>query len=103
MLRTAPVLLLCCGGLLGGEIQGVFPGKEWEPVSKPEALGYSSAKLDVMRAWMKTQHTTALMVSVGGHVLFEYGDVKPVSVVASVRKSVLAICTANMSPMARSI
>ena len=91
MLRTAPVLLLCCGGLLGGEIQGVFPGKEWEPVSKPESLGYSSAKLEVLRAWMKTQHTTALMVSVGGHVLFEYGDVKLVSVVASVRKSILAI------------
>ena len=62
-----------------------------EPVSKPETLGYSSAKLDVLRAWMKTQHTTALMVSVGGHVLFEYGDVKLVSVVASVRKSTLAM------------
>jgi len=31
-----------------------------------------------------------VMVSVGGHVLFEYGDVKLVSVVASVRKSILA-------------
>src|ERR1700704_1929503 len=91
MLRMASLFLLCCVGLFAGEVQGVFPGKEWEPVSKSETLGYSSAKLDVLRAWMKTQHTTALMVSVGGHVLFEYGDVKLVSVVASVRKSILAM------------
>src|SRR5215469_15566613 len=63
----------------------------WLIMSHIMMLGCSSAKLDVLRAWMKTQHTTALMASVGGHVLFEYGDVKLVSVVASVRKSILAM------------
>ncbi len=90
MVRAA-VLLLGCIGLHAVEIRGVFPGKEWEPVSKPQTLGYSSAKLEVLRAWMKTQHTTALMVSVGGHVLFEYGDLKLTSTVASVRKSILGM------------
>jgi hypothetical protein len=44
------VLFLGSVGLFAGEILGVFPGKEWEPVSKPETLGYSSAKLEVLRA-----------------------------------------------------
>jgi CubicO group peptidase (beta-lactamase class C family) len=91
MLRMASVLLLSCLRLSAGEIHGVFPGSDWEPVSKPETLGYSNARLEVLRAWMKTQHTTALMVSVGGHVLFEHGDVKLVSAVASVRKSILGM------------
>jgi len=40
---------------------------------------------------MKTQNTTAMMVIVGGRVLFQYGDVKRVSVLASARKSVLGM------------
>src|SRR5713101_5256421 len=72
----------------------VFPGKEWEKV-KPEAEGYSSEKLEVLRAWLKTQQTTALHVSVLGRVVFEYGDVGRVSKIASVRKSILAMLYGN--------
>ncbi len=72
----------------------VFPGREWEKV-KPEAEGYSSEKLDVLRAWLKMQQTTALHVSVRGRVLFEYGDVGRISKIASVRKSVLAMLYGN--------
>jgi CubicO group peptidase (beta-lactamase class C family) len=69
----------------------VFPGVDWERVAKPESLGYSSAKLEALRGWLKTQQTTSLVVSVGGRILFEYGDIKHVSAVASVRKSVLGM------------
>lgn len=72
------------------EPQFRFPQKSWETV-KPESVGYSSAKLDALRAWLSTQQTTALHVSVGGVAFFEYGDLKRVSKVASVRKSVLAM------------
>jgi CubicO group peptidase (beta-lactamase class C family) len=72
----------------------VFPGREWEKV-KPEVEGYSSEKLDVLRAWLKMQQTTALHVSVRGRVLFEYGDVGRVSKIASARKSVLAMLYGN--------
>src|SRR5438045_3185588 len=67
-----------------------FPVAGWEKV-RPEKLGYSSEKLEVLRAWLKTQKTTAMHVSIGGRVIFEYGDVKRVSKVASIRKSVLAM------------
>jgi CubicO group peptidase (beta-lactamase class C family) len=71
-----------------------FPGKEWEQAN-PESEGYSSQKLDVLRAWLKTQETTALHVSVRGRVVFEYGDVGRVSKIASVRKSILAMLYGN--------
>ncbi len=71
-----------------------FPIPEWEKV-RPESAGYSSEKLAVLRAWLKTQKTTALHVSVQGRVIFEYGDLKRVSKVASVRKSILAMLYGN--------
>jgi len=67
-----------------------FPGADWERV-KPESEGYSSARLEALRTWLKTQRTTAMSVSVHGKVIFEYGDLQRVSSVASVRKSILAV------------
>src|SRR5947209_2834844 len=67
-----------------------LPATGWARV-KPEEAGYSSEKLEILRAWLKTQKTTAMHVSIAGQVIFEYGDVKRVSKVASVRKSVLAM------------
>ena len=72
------------------DLKPTFPGADWERV-KPEVVGYSSPKLEALRAWLKTQQTTAMLVSTGGRVFFEYGDVQRVSKVASVRKSVLAM------------
>src|SRR5262245_16224898 len=70
---------------------GVFPGKEWERIEKPESAGYSSARLQALRSWLQSLDTTAMIVSVGGRSLFEYGDLTHQSYLASVRKSVLAI------------
>ena len=91
LIRKLVLLLLCLAAARADDVKPVFPGADWEHVASPEAAGFSSAKLDVLRAWMKTQSTTAMMVSVGGRVLFEYGDLKQVSVLASARKSVLGM------------
>ncbi len=68
-----------------------YPAAEWERVTSPDAAGYSSPRLDLLRAWLKTQDTTGMMVVTGGRVLFEYGNVMETSKVASVRKSVLGM------------
>jgi CubicO group peptidase (beta-lactamase class C family) len=70
---------------------GVFPGKDWQRIEKPETAGYSSARLAALKGWLQSLGTTAMMVSVGGQSLFEYGDLARLSYLASVRKSVLAI------------
>ena len=69
----------------------VFPGADWERIAKPESVGYSSARLEGLRAWLASLDTTSMFVSVGGRALFEYGDVTHLSYLASVRKSVLAM------------
>lgn len=66
----------------------VVPGAEWEQ-AKPESVGYSSAKLEALRAWVKTQDTGSMMVVVQGRVIFSYGDLSHLSKIASARKSVL--------------
>lgn len=69
----------------------VHPQKTWERIENPESAGFSSKRLEVLRAWLQSGDTTAMMVSVGGRSLFEYGDLAHLSYIASARKSVLAL------------
>jgi CubicO group peptidase (beta-lactamase class C family) len=64
------------------------PGSEWQHVT-PESEGFSPPRLETLRAFLKTHQTDAMLVISRGHIVFEYGDTKLVSKVASVRKSVL--------------
>ena len=64
------------------------PGADWKHV-EPASEGFSAARLEALRALLKTHQTDAMMVVSRGKVVFEYGDVRLVSKVASVRKSVL--------------
>ncbi len=96
VILLAPALLcssIACRsvGAQGESKSPVFPGKEWERIERPESAGYSSARLQALRAWLASLDTTAMMVVVGGRSLFEYGDLKHLSYLASVRKSILAI------------
>jgi len=67
-----------------------WPGTEWKQAS-PESEGFSAERLDALRSFLKTHQTNAMMVISRGHVVFEYGDTRLVSKVASVRKSMLSL------------
>ena len=69
----------------------VYPGADWERVSDPTALGWSREGLDSVRATLSRMATTGMMVTEGGRVVFEYGDLTKQSYLASVRKSVLSM------------
>lgn len=70
------------------------PGAKWETVV-PESVGYSSDRLNALKEWLKTENTTAMVVAVHGKMIFQYGDLSRVSVVASVRKSILSMLYGN--------
>src|SRR6267378_7776220 len=72
----------------------VVPETMWQSAS-PESVGYSTARLEALRAWVKTDDTTSMLVVVQGRVIFSYGDITHNSKVASVRKSVLAMLYGN--------
>ena len=71
--------------------QSVYPAAEWERIDRPESVGWSTAGLEQARAKLSTLATTGFMAVLGGRVLMEYGDVKRVGYLASVRKSVLSM------------
>jgi CubicO group peptidase (beta-lactamase class C family) len=68
----------------------VVPSADWQS-TVPESVGYSSPKLEALRAWVQTQDTGSMMVVVQGRVIFSYGDTSHTSKVASVRKSILSM------------
>ena len=74
-----------------------FPdsGRDWQRWDNPEALGWSRAGLDSVRARLVALNSTALMAVVGGKSVFEHGDLARVSYLASVRKSILSMLYGN--------
>ena len=83
------------GGVLGLNLQAQekappTPGAAWITV-KPESVGYSSRRLEALRAWLATGDTAAMTIVVRGQQIFRYGKPDLVSKVASVRKSILAM------------
>jgi hypothetical protein len=65
--RSAWILFALCiwpvAGCFAEEPGIIFPGVDWIKV-KPESVGFSSEKLAVLRAWLQTQKTTGLHLSV---------------------------------------
>ena len=66
------------------------PHPDWQTVS-PESVGFSSARLEVLRAWLATGPTTSMIVVKHGKIIFSFGDTTRVSKIASARKSVLSM------------
>jgi CubicO group peptidase (beta-lactamase class C family) len=67
--------------------QPIFPGDRWER----ETNGLSSETLREVDGFVHTLATSGLMVVKNGRVIYEFGDVKRLSYLASSRKSVLSM------------
>ena len=77
------------------ENRAVFPAAEWERLAKPEAAGWTEADLAAVRNKLQTFPTSGFMAIADGRILMDYGDVRVVSYLASVRKSILAMLYGN--------
>ncbi|WP_242082869.1 serine hydrolase domain-containing protein [Aestuariivivens sediminis] len=70
----------------------VIGQNEWTYYSNPEASGWDSTELTNFNKYIiDSTKVTGLMLIHDGKVLFEYGDIKENSYIASCRKSVLAM------------
>ncbi len=92
MERCAVMVGFLCGLLLVDTpclvaAEPVFPGVDWEH----ETNDLSPETFRAVEAFVHTLDTTGLMVVEHGRVIYEYGDVKKLSYIASVRKSVLSM------------
>jgi CubicO group peptidase (beta-lactamase class C family) len=92
-LRAALVsaLLVCALAARQAPSGPAFPGREWERVADPASAGFCTDRLDAVTARAKTLATTGMVAIAGGRLLWDYGDIRTVTYLASVRKSVLAM------------
>ena len=67
-----------------------FPGENWQVADRPEALGWSSEKLEVARAYAGTIDTAAVIIVADGIVVDQWGETTRKFNVHSVRKSLLS-------------
>lgn len=51
-----------------------YPGSTWHKVASPEALGWSSAKLNLAQTYSEAIGSEAVMIIVNGEILAEWGD-----------------------------
>lgn len=102
VLLLLPLAFACATGTTSGPtiatrfegcapLEGTYPAAEWAMIGRAECAGFSTNGLQAVRDRLSTMHTTGFMAVVGGRTLMEYGDVRVVSYLASVRKSVLSM------------
>lgn len=104
LLLAASLALLSCSSaqrrspLPGAAVQApcpvlnpTFPAGEWERIDRPECAGWSSSGLERVRSKLAGMATSGFLAVVGGRVLMEYGDLRVLSYLASVRKNVLSM------------
>ncbi len=66
-------------------------GKTW-PTASPSDLGFSDSAFEELDQFIRTKaDTTGLLVIVDGKAIYQYGNTKQVSYIASCRKSILSI------------
>ena len=88
------VVLAACGTHAGPDTpaaEWVYPDEHWTRWVEPEQAGFSSQGLEAVEERLQELPSDAMMVISGGRVAYEYGDLREVSYLASVRKSILAI------------
>ncbi len=70
----------------------VFPDTTWQYLEKPDTMGWNIEKLvDLEQFVINKTNLTGLMVIYKGKVLYDFGDTKELSYIASCRKSVLSM------------
>ncbi len=62
----------------------------WETISNPDSVGWSSEKLEEARYYSRTIQTAAVMIIYDGKVLYQWGEVAHKFKVHSCRKSLLS-------------
>jgi CubicO group peptidase (beta-lactamase class C family) len=96
LLCRIAVLVLVCLTPLRAQIatDAVFPDKTWEYIGRADlpAYGWSPDVLQKTTNFIRDDsNTTGLVVVDRGRVVYQYGDIRELSYVASVRKSILAM------------
>lgn len=69
-----------------------YPDSAWQEITDLTKAGWSPAKLnDLKKFIIDSTHSTGMVVIYQGKILFQYGDIREISYLASCRKSILSM------------
>ncbi len=97
MTKTIKLLKFLCLFILitlvgYGTCKAQSKGTPFERYASLDATGFTQERLDSLTNYLKNHMaTTAMVILKDGKMLYEYGDIKKVSYIASCRKSVLSM------------
>ena len=91
ILIVAVVCLLTFGPARVRAGEAVFPGSTWETIPPTDLNAACRDQLAQVRDLLQKGATTALVAVQDGRILFSYGPTERTSIIASARKSVLAM------------
>ncbi len=84
---SAILLFISCG-----TYKAQFKGSPFEKSLSLNETGFTQARLDTLTNFLKNNlSTTGMIILKNGKIIYEYGDIKEVSYIASCRKSVASI------------
>ena len=86
-----PCLSFCQQGAIKDDTQ-VYPDSAWQCINNVAKEGWSSDSLSQLEKFIiESTNATGMVVVQSGKILFNYGDIKETSYLASCRKSILSI------------
>jgi CubicO group peptidase (beta-lactamase class C family) len=91
--KILTIALMSCTFLkCSGQSELLFPIPSWEYEKDLRGTGWDTEKLSRLRSYViDSANTTGLLVIHRGRIIFEYGNIKDNSYLASCRKSILAM------------
>lgn len=93
ILRFIPLLVFIIS--IDVQAQEIYPEKTWDKYKTPEEINYSSSKLEDARDYSKQIKSSAVVIVVGGKILYEWGKVEEKYKTHSLRKSFLSAMYGN--------
>ncbi|HYC29929.1 MAG TPA: serine hydrolase [Chitinophagaceae bacterium] len=87
-----PSLSFCQQGTPAKSNDHIYPGSSWQFITDAPREGWSNDSLNKLKIFIiDSTNATGMVVIQSGKILFDYGDTKETSYLASCRKSVLSM------------
>ena len=74
------------------QTKDIYPDSSWQSISNISGIGWNKDSLNKLKLFLiDSTNATGVVVSQSGKILFDYGDTKETSYLASCRKSILSM------------
>jgi hypothetical protein len=92
LLLFFPCLSFCQQAKVAESNNHIYPDSTWQYVNDPAKRGWNNDSINKLKRFIiDSTNATGMVVIQSGKILFDYGDIKETSYLASCRKSILSM------------